>query len=594
MALSGHVLKELALLAVQLDQTQHGSKEPLKAAFCERFSLSKATLGRELQKLLNSNRKQRSDAGKTGVSLEELQIISAYWMEHFRKNSKKDISLKDVLDDLRANHKITAALIDNETGEIISYYSVTTIATALRNAVLHPDQLRQLSPSVNLKSKYPNWSWQIDSTTSAQFYMSEGGFNEIEDGVHYKNKPENLKKIEKFRVICYSITDHRSGHVFWWYCKEAESGENTVRCLAHAMEKKTWTPFHGKPEILQCDKGIGNSSLVQRFCNTMKIRLIPHATGNSRAVGSVENSHRLIQESFEKSLKILPKEHKDPFHRQPRTIDELNAMAQRYQAWWNFTKVHTRTKKTRIAAWMTISAEQLITVPCFDVLLSLATEKPIERGVKPDLTIEFKSRYWDVKHVPGVYVTSKILVHWHPFKEDTAMAVITDETGHEVHIALPEKQRDDFGQFIDAQVIGESSKSQSDTIADTNRKLVAQISAGTDSLEATEKKRKSKSYIPFNGEIDSQIQSRVELPSFIPKRGTALDLDIPSVELVKLNPVEMAEFMLDRLGDDWNAKEFQLLQRRFPQGATEPELMQYLSELENQDQETKPFLRRVI
>jgi len=50
MAVSGHILKELALLAVKLDETAHGAKEPLKLEFCQRFDMSLATLGRELTK----------------------------------------------------------------------------------------------------------------------------------------------------------------------------------------------------------------------------------------------------------------------------------------------------------------------------------------------------------------------------------------------------------------------------------------------------------------------------------------------------------------------------------------------------------------
>jgi len=159
------------------------------------------------------------------------------------------------------------------------------------------------------------------------------------------------------------------------------------------------------------------------------------------------------------------------------------------------------------------------------------------------------------------------------------MAVIWGEDGQEQHIALYEDKVNALGFHESSAVIGEEHKAKPDTIADTNRKRVHQLAAGTDTLAATEKKRDNKHYVPFDGRVDPLLASKQELATFMPKRGTVLDVKAPTVELLKLNPVQSAKWLLGRLGSDYRPELLADVQARFPEGATEEDLEQVLADL---------------
>lgn len=567
-------IKQLVGIADAVAAAGHGDKETIYQRACEQLGKSRGTLLRHLNKVAVSKpRKRRADAGAVMLSLYDAGIISAYCMEGYRKNNRKITSIKEAVQVLRDNGEITAATLDTETGELVPL-SESAIANGLRAYLLHPEQLRQATPHTNLQSLHPNHVWQVDGSVCVIYYLPDGGAElvELDEAVHYKNKPENLKAIEQFRVIRYVVADHASGVIRYRYYPHSESGEHTVRFLAWAMAPKSGNdPFHGAPMIVMVDPGATSGGLVQRFCTRMGIELIVNRRRNPRAKGSVEKGNHLVETSFEQALRYMKN--------RPADFNALNALAETYQLWWNATKVHSRTKKTRFAVWLTITAEQLRITPSAEVLLSLATEEPISRQVRGDLTVSFKNRVWNVQDVPGVYVKAKVMVHWHPFMIDTAMAVVWGEDGQERHIALPEIKVNEYGFHEDAAVIGQEHKAKADTVVDSNRKRVHQLAAGTDTLAATEKKRDNKHYTPFDGRIDPLLASKQELPAFIAKRGSALALNVPTVELVRMNVVQSAKWLLGRLGDAYRPEMLDRVQTRFPEGATEADLELVLGDL---------------
>jgi hypothetical protein len=592
MALSGEALKQLAFLAVALDNAEHGTKEAMKDDFCQRFNLSKALLGRELQKLRDTGRKQRSDAGKTELSKQEAMYISAHIMEGYRKNDKKNISIKEAVDVLRTNNKIVAGRTDKETGEHTPY-SESAIATALRNYCLHPDQLRQQSPATPMRSKHPNDVWQLDASVCIIFYLQDGNYGmcELDKAMHYKNKPENLGAIEKYRVIRYVLTDHTSGFIAWRYYKHSESGEHSVHFLAWCMAEKPLKNylFQGKPNVLVVDPGATSSGLVGRFCKRMDIRLLKNKPRNPRAKGSVERANGIVEQVFEQKLRA--------FKAKPENFDQLNDLALRYQLFFNSTEIHSRTKKTRMDVWMMIKQEQLIKTPSLEILLSLATESPkectVRTGDKAQLYVQFKAKFYNVKDVPGVYVKAKIQVSWHPFIVNHAAAIVIDEDGYESYIALPEITFDEFGFSEQGAFYGDEYKSIPDTVADKNRKLINELSTGTKNQDDADKKRREKGFTPFNGEVNPFLKMETtQLPEFIQKRGTEMDLNLPSIDLPKLNHVQFAKYGKSKMGDNWNSDLYVQIKKHFPNGATEPELDQWLVECETQEQ--RPTLRRVV
>ena len=560
-------------LAAAVEAAGHGEKELIYQRACAELGKSRATIMKHLNQVaVRKPRKQRSDAGAVALSLEDAVILSAYLMAGYRKNQRKITSLTEAVDILRRNGAITAGQVDLATGEIVPL-SDSAIARALRVHVLHPEQLRQHTPFTPLQSRHPNHVWEVDASVCVIYYLPDGGSQmvELDDAVHYKNKPQNLKAIEQFRVIRYVLADHASGVVRYRYYPHAESGEHTVRFLAWAMAKRAGDPFHGAPLMVMVDPGATSGGLVQRFCLRMGIELIVNKCGNARAKGAVEKANHLVETSFEQTLRFLKP--------RPANFEQLNTIADQYQLWWNDVKIHSRTGKSRFAAWLTITPMQLRITPSAEVLLQLATRKPEKRQVKGDLTVSFMNRTWNVEDVPGVTVKGAIFVHWHPFMDDTAMAVIAGENGHEQHIALPEIKKNALGFQIGAAVIGEEYKARPDTVADTNRKLVHQLAAGTTTLAETEAKRSKTHFTPFDGKIDPLIASKDKRAAFLPKTGTLLAVMPPEVTLVKRNAAQMAIWLHGRLGDDWSGSMLVDIKKRFPEGATEPELEQVLDDL---------------
>jgi hypothetical protein len=567
-------IQQLIAIADAANAAPHGEKEAIYQRACASLGKSRATLMAHLKRVaVRCPRKRRADAGQVELLREEADILSAYLMEGYRKNNRKITSLKEAVEVLRANCKILAGCIDPDSGEI-RYLSESAIARGLRVYALHPDQLRQATPHTRLQSLHPNHVWQVDASVCVVYYLPDGGTGmaELDQAVHYKNKPENLRAIEQFRVIRYVLSDHASGLIRYRYYPHAESGVHTVSFMAWAMAAKPGNdPFHGAPFIVMVDPGATSGGLVRRFCERMGIELIVNKSHNARAKGQVEKANHLVETSFEQALRYMAK--------RPRNFDEINKLAETFQVAWNYTKIHSRHNQPRFAVWMTIKPDQLRTVPNADVLLSLATDEPIKRQAQCDLTVQFKNRTWDVSGVPGVMVKGDVFVHWHPFMADTAMAVVWGEDGREQHIALPEVKKNALGFHENDAIIGQEHKAKADTVADTNRKRIQRIAAGTDTLEATEKARERKDYTPFGGAIDPFAHMPKELPTMLKQRGTAHDVNAPEVELIRMTLVQMAKWLQGRLQDDYRPEMLADLGRRFPDGATEPDLEQVLADI---------------
>ena len=108
-----------ALLDVQrrAHAAGHGGKQAVYAAACQHLGMSRATLMRRLNGVtVKPQRKRRSDAGSTSLTLADAQRLSAHMMEGYRANDKSIQALKLSLEQLRAESPLFASAIDPETG----------------------------------------------------------------------------------------------------------------------------------------------------------------------------------------------------------------------------------------------------------------------------------------------------------------------------------------------------------------------------------------------------------------------------------------------------------------------------------------------
>lgn len=575
----------LAGFADRLEAASHGGCAPIMAEASAALGVSVGTVHRWLSAHRHTGRKQRSDAGQLCLSRDEAVVLSAYLTEGDRANGKQIVTLVQAVAILRANGEIAAERIDTNTGEVC-LLSESSIARALRHYHLHPLQLRVPTPHQPLSSPHPNWCWQVDASVCVVYYLPEGGAGlcDIKQAVHYKNKPENLKAIERFRVIRYVATDHCSGTLRVRYYPHSESGETTVRFLAWLMAPKTnlADPFHGAPKFVMVDPGATSAGLVRRFCERVNVELIVNKPGNPRAKGQVEQGNNLWETRFESGLRYV----------RDKVVDfaSLNALAEKFQLHMNATAVHTRTNKPRFAKWLEITPDQLRTTAPEHALLALATEQAAEPTVSGGLTVQFKSRTWNVRAVPGVFVGARLTVHWYPFLADTAMAVVKDADGRNLHVPLTEVTRDENGFPSTAATIGVDFKSPPETISVTHGKEVARRAAGTRTLAETDKVRKDRNYTPFQGTVNPFVEAEsAPAVTYLPRAGTPLDINAPETASRMLSATRAAMVLRERMGDAWRPEIFEFLQRRHAEGISE----EALERLANQWREPGAEVRNV-
>ena len=97
------------------------------------------------------------------------------------------------------------------------------------------------------------------------------------------------------------------------------------------------------------------------------------------------------------------------------------------------------------------------------------------------------------------------------------------------------------------------------------------------------KAARAKRVTPFDGELKahSYLQD-IELPTYIPRRGTAHDLVAPVVELPPLSVVEAAKqlkAMVEAAGGEWSGDRYRWLQQRYPEGVPQDALDTLAAEL---------------
>lgn len=543
----------------------HGKKQALLKRACERFGVSMATLYREFENIgLQVGRKRRADAGNITLSRDEAVVLSGYLMQAYRNNNKKIGGIEAALMELRANDVIRADRIDENTGEV-TLLSTNTCARALRQYGLHPDQLRRPTPATELRSEHPNHVWQIDASISVLYYVPEGGLEDMNPAVFYKNKPGNFEKIKRQRLTRYVVTDHTSGAVFVWYVAGGESLANLAESLLEAMRERQGCALYGVPSILYFDPGSAATKTFLRFLTAMGIEYRIHAVQNSRATGQVENAQNIVETSFERGFKYCD----------VPTIDWINEQGQRWARWYNATKAHSRHGMTRLNAWMKITQQQLRIVD-IDAARALLTREPKPCRVNDFLTVQFEKTVYDVSQVPGVRIREKLDLTVNPLEQGRAWVVLYQD-GKEVLYPVIAVQVDDYGFRADAPVIGESFAAPADTQLDTNRKEVQRLIYEVDTDDEATAAAKAKK-LPFGGRIDP-YKHLDDLPevSVLPRRGTAHSVGgVARIADRTLTIIEAATLLKPHI--HWTPKHYASISARYPDGVPESHIEQLVAE----------------
>lgn len=565
------LIEALQSVARTAEAAGHGQKNAIYQQAAEHMGMSLATLHRKLKEVvIVKTRKQRSDAGTSDLTFEEAKIISAYMVESARKNEKRLASVKSTLEVLRSNNLVRAETIDKATGEV-RQMSVDAVSRALYKYRLHPEQLSKPTAKMTMASLHPNHVWQIDPSLCVLYYLPTkkgDALQVMSEKEFYKNKPENIIRVEKERVWRYVISDHTSGWIYIHYVPGAETGKNLVDSFIAATQKRDATdPVHGIPQMVMVDPGSANTGAVfKNLCAALNITLQINTPNTPWAKGQVEKANDTVECEFEHRIKTMKKP--------PTNIDELNESGWAWMRWFNSTHIHSRTKETRYSAWSRITEAQLIIAPPAHVMRELSYSAAETRVVSALLTIDFRGKEYSVKTVPGVEVKERVSVTINPWRNDNSIQVITtDSDGRKViHVIEPIK-KDEFGFPVDAPVFGEDYKRHADSAIDTNRKAVERLAMDATTDEEAKANRKAKK-VPFAGAIDPMKPiTDTTLVDYLHKRGTASDVASPMVEIKPLTHVAAAKKLAAKLGPAWNgAEHFAWLKQRYPNGVQEEEL----------------------
>lgn len=569
------LLERLAAVSQQAARLGRGERSAYLKQQAGELNMSLATLYRKLEAVaVKPERKRRSDAGKSELSLEEAKLISAVLMEAMRRNGKRLMAVRQAVEMLRANGKIEAARIDEETGEVLPL-SESTIIRALREYKLHPDQLLQPNPVSRMKSEHPNHCWQIDPSLCVLYYLprhgKDTGLRVMKEEEFYKNKPKNVIKIEQDRVWRYTGTDHASGTIAVRYYFGGETSANLCDFFIYMMQAKADTlkdPFRGVPRMVMLDPGSANTSAAfKNLCKSLDVHVQINKPGNPRAKGQVEKANDIVETAFESGLRFT----------EVHDIDQLNGLAERWMRYYNGTQIHSRHGMTRYQAWNKIKAEQLILPPPADYCRELAISTAKEAKVSPDLEIRFGGRVYSVKDIKGVLVGQKLMVAKNPWETDGTRVATFDADGHETWVAVPQVVFDEMGFRADAAVIGAEYNAHGDTAAQQHAKALDKLAMRAETLDEAAAKRKGKA-VPFGGELDPYKHQEDTLAArntlYIERQGSQMEYNRMEVAEQVLSKVEMAKLLKPRIeaaGGDWK-QAVAFIKANYPDGVLASQL----------------------
>ncbi|TNH04499.1 transposase family protein [Testudinibacter sp. TR-2022] len=567
--------EKIMAIKTALDNAKHGEKGKVIAQAIADTGLSHATIMRQINKTCyTTTRKRRADSGDISLPLFEAEIISAFLMTTPRANGKQLSSMQQALKILRANGKIKAEFIDKTTGEV-RLLSTSTVTRALYHYKLHPKQLNRPAPVVNLRSLHPNHCWQIDASLCVLYYLNESkagnGLNIMDEKAFNKNKPGNVKKVEKQRVWRYVVTDHTSATIYVQYVYGGETTENLCNAFIQAMQQRhEKDPFHGVPKMIMLDPGSANiSAAFKSLCERLGIILIINERGNPRAKGQVEKSNDLVERYFEGGLRFV----------HITGLKMLNNYAHEWMRDFNATAIHSRTKRTRYQVWLGIKSDQLTIAPSVEICRELALSKPKACLINSDLTFRFKGRVYSVKTIPEFITGEKVNVCRNPWRDDYAQVERLDDEGKTYWTALEPIVLDDNGFNQEGAIIGVEHKAHAQSVLQKNRQTVELLAMEANSNAELEAKRKAKA-LPFGGTIDPYKHINDDkLPHFIPKRGQEHELTTNAklVELQPLTVIEAAKQGKVRYGERWGADNFNWLNKHYPDGIQQEEWEQLLT-----------------
>ncbi|EDS5484504.1 transposase family protein [Salmonella enterica subsp. enterica] len=578
-AIQNEILVDIARAA---RMAPHGQKGAVYDAACQKFGISRQTLFRWLGEAAGKKpRKSRSDKGKTCISMNDMKYIAGSMIQATRQNSKRNMSVAHAADELRDAGLVVASRLDKETGELIPVHP-DTVRRAMNRAHMHPNQLKQPAPSVQLRSRHANHVWEMDASMCVLYYLKKPKKSKTKqvaptnlymmyEDEFNKNKPKNAERVTDYRVWSFEITDHTSGWIYVEYRFGSEKAEHYADVLINAMQERAGADaLHGVPEVLFTDPG---SALIEtsfgNMCRALGIRMIQHKARNARATGSVEKARDIIERRFESLLSFEG----------VVDLDDLNAKARVWRMKFNRTAVHGRHGCSRTSKWIEQVSGHLVKAPSVELCREAAMRAPESRLVNSDMYVKYRGREFSVARLieAGLtYIGDSVQITRNLFNDNSAYVVMRGEDGWDKFHECPVADYIEGSGFrVDSCVIGEEYRTLPKTVVQRNLEEVEMLIADSATPVNPEDIRKSKT-LPFGGSFKPLTALEEEYhPDYLPVRGEASPVTRRQLDIPPLTHVQAAMALITRFkaqGQEWNTTHYQHLQQRYPDGVPEEQL----------------------
>ncbi len=579
-----HQQDSLRELAKHLDDAAFGTQGKQVKAYAQLYGVSVQTVYRRLKKIgWHSERKTRSDKGTTSQCLNSLTDLAATLRLGVRKNGKVTMETPNAISMLAANGRTFNV-------------SPSRINTLLRERRMNTKLQQQDRPCQPQRSLHPNHVHMVDPSLCLIYYLKDGSQHIITEDKFYKNKPENIAKIENIKVWRYVLVDHYSGSVTVRYYQSAgETQANLYDFLLYCWSQETGSVFHGVPKILVWDKGSANTSkAIKCALRALKVETYEHAPGNARAKGSVERANNETEKLFESRLRYEP----------VNNVDELNTAVEGWCNAYNtnsiprydsrLKRIGMREPVARYALWQVIRQEQLRILPDVEVCRYLLSSDQVDRKVRADLSVTFRhpcakrTLQYDLSHIEHIYPRCDVGVSPLVYGNNPIIIYCEDYKGDEyTYVVEPVEVDERTGFRVDAAIIGEEFKQQPDTMIEIQGKKADQA-AFPDQSDEEIKKSKDKNAVPFNGEIDahSHLQN-VQTPSYMRRPGS--EMDVPNrmhTEIKPLTITEACKRLVSEFGQIENLNYYELISKNFPDGVTDEQLRNLINDIKQGSSES--------
>ena len=483
--------KELHNAAERLNRVKPCERKDILESLAKLLGLSVKSVRRHLavEAGWKPAQKVRADKGKSVITQEYALLTAGIAQKAKRATGKLLLSTKNIQGILENNNILPV----NEDGEVKTV-STSTLRRKMIDYNLHNAVLKKDSPAQAQRSLHPNHVWELDASVCVLFYLPGNKVMLVDEKAAYKNKPDNLEKVNKDKVIRYVITDHYSGYIYVRYSTGAEDAQGVLDTLIEAMSKRSDTdPMHGVPEILLMDKGAGNTSgLIKAFCENLHIEPIFHKTGNPRAKGQVENAQNLVEKNFEGRLRFY----------NITGLAELQAACDAWRAHYNSREILRRAGKPRAMLWTSIKSEQL-RICEKDVLQEIACWKNVTRKIDSNFNISVSTKKFGkpIYHVAdlslhGVGIGQEVKVYLNPFTAPDITVKAIQIDGSHVQADFSPIAFDEAGFRADAPVIGEEYTAFKKQENENNLEKIEKLAYAADTVKAAEEK-KLKNEKPF-------------------------------------------------------------------------------------------------